>query len=47
MTDGKGSRTTEADERMNRPLDLVDPAIADLLREEAQRQATGLELIPS
>jgi glycine hydroxymethyltransferase len=32
---------------MNRPLDAVDPAIADLLREEARRQATGLELIPS
>jgi glycine hydroxymethyltransferase len=32
---------------MERPLEVVDPAIADLLREEAQRQATGLELIPS
>jgi glycine hydroxymethyltransferase len=32
---------------MNRPLEVVDPAIADLLREEAVRQATGLELIPS
>ncbi|HEX8879362.1 MAG TPA: serine hydroxymethyltransferase [Candidatus Acidoferrum sp.] len=32
---------------MNRPLDSVDPQIADLLREEARRQATGLELIPS
>jgi glycine hydroxymethyltransferase len=32
---------------MNRPLDSVDPQIADLLREEAGRQATGLELIPS
>jgi glycine hydroxymethyltransferase len=32
---------------MNRPLDLVDPQIADLLRDEARRQATGLELIPS
>jgi glycine hydroxymethyltransferase len=41
------SKTTDANERMNRPLDTVDPAIADLLREEAQRQATGLELIPS
>ena len=40
-------KTTDANERMNRPLDKVDPAIADLLREEAQRQATGLELIPS
>jgi len=39
--------TTEANERMNRPLDAVDPQIADLLRDEATRQATGLELIPS
>src|SRR6184192_1140064 len=38
---------TSADDRMNRPLDSVDPQIADLLREEARRQATGLELIPS
>ena len=39
--------TTEANARMQRPLDIVDPQIADLLREEAVRQATGLELIPS
>ena len=39
--------TTEANERMQRPLEAVDPAIAELLNEEAQRQATGLELIPS
>ena len=39
--------TTEANVRMQRPLDIVDPQIADLLREEAVRQATGLELIPS
>ena len=39
--------TTEANTQMNRPLDEVDPQIADLLREEAQRQATTLELIPS
>ena len=39
--------TTEANNRMQRPLDRVDPQIADLLREEAVRQATGLELIPS
>jgi glycine hydroxymethyltransferase len=32
---------------MKRPLDSVDPQIADFLREEARRQATGLELIPS
>ncbi len=39
--------TTPANQRMERPLDAVDPAIADLLRQEARRQATGLELIPS
>jgi len=39
--------TTEANERMKRPLDRVDPQIAELLGEEAQREATGLELIPS
>jgi glycine hydroxymethyltransferase len=39
--------TTEANNRMQRPLDVVDPEIAELLRDEAQRQATGLELIPS
>src|SRR5260370_40889253 len=41
------SKTTEANDRMNRPLDGVDPQIAGLLRDEAKRQATGLELIPS
>jgi len=41
------TKTTEANARMQRPLGEVDPAIAGLLREEAQRQATGLELIPS
>src|SRR5262245_1821445 len=41
------SHSTDADSRMQRPLDSVDPDIAHLLREEAQRQATGLELIPS
>jgi len=39
--------TTEANTRMQRPLNTVDPDIAELLRDEAQRQATGLELIPS
>ena len=39
--------TTNANERMQRPLDTVDPQIAALLREEAVREATGLELIPS
>ena len=38
---------TEANTRMQRPLNTVDSAIAELLRDEAQRQATGLELIPS
>jgi len=39
--------SSEANTRMQRLLDKVDPQIADLLREEAVRQATGLELIPS
>ncbi|HYK39159.1 MAG TPA: serine hydroxymethyltransferase [Candidatus Eremiobacteraceae bacterium] len=38
---------TQANDRMQRPLETVDPQIAELLREEAVRQATGLELIPS
>jgi glycine hydroxymethyltransferase len=33
--------------RMNRSLAETDPEIADALREEVRRQATGLELIPS
>src|SRR5258707_5283940 len=41
------TETTDANQRMNRRLDSVDPQIADLLHEEARRQATGLELIPS
>jgi glycine hydroxymethyltransferase len=41
------SPTTNENERLNRTLDVVDPQIADLLRDEARRQATGLELIPS
>lgn len=41
------SMTTEANSRMQRPLSQVDPQISTLLREEAERQATGLELIPS
>ena len=39
--------TTQANEQMKRPLDAVDPEIEALLGEEARRQATGLELIPS
>ena len=41
------SKTTEANSRMQRPLAQVDPQISSLLRDEAERQATGLELIPS
>ena len=41
------TQTTAANERMNRGLEAVDPRIAELLRDEARRQATGLELIPS
>ena len=41
------TKTTEANARMQRPLLEVDPAIAGLLRDEAEREATGLELIPS
>ena len=39
--------TTPENLRMERHLDSVDPAIANLLRLEAKRQVTGLELIPS
>jgi glycine hydroxymethyltransferase len=41
------TQTTDANNRMNRALDDVDPQIGGLLRDEAKRQATGLELIPS
>ena len=41
------SKTTEATTRMQLPLSQVDPQISSLLRDEAERQATGLELIPS
>src|ERR1700691_5816678 len=33
--------------RMSRSLDEVDPAVAEALRDEVRRQATGLELIAS
>src|ERR1700683_3768567 len=33
--------------RMNRPLRDVDPEIAEVIKLETRRQATGLELIPS
>src|SRR5437899_1469308 len=38
---------TQTARRMNLPLQEVDPEIAEILRDEARRQATGLELIPS
>ena len=38
---------TKISQHMNRPLQEVDPDIADVLREEGRRQGTGLELIPS
>ena len=38
---------TVANARMTLPLREVDPEIAEILRDEARRQATGLELIPS
>jgi len=41
------TQSTPASDRMNRPLESVDPQIAELLREEARRESTGLELIPS
>src|SRR5579862_673947 len=34
-------------DRMTSPLREVDPEIGEILQEEARRQATGLELIPS
>ncbi len=33
--------------RMSRPLDQVDPEVAEALRDEVRRQATGFELIAS
>ena len=33
--------------RLNLPLAEVDPQVAEILRDEARREATGLELIPS
>jgi glycine hydroxymethyltransferase len=34
-------------QRMSRPLDEVDPQIAEILRDELRRQSTSIELIPS
>src|SRR5712692_9745091 len=39
--------TTPAAARMDRPLKEVDPEIAEIIRDEQRREATGLELIPS
>jgi len=41
------STDTKISQHMNRPLQEVDPEIAEVLREEGRRQGTGLELIPS
>jgi glycine hydroxymethyltransferase len=41
------TRETPDIRRMSRSLAETDPEIADALREEVRRQATGLELIPS
>jgi glycine hydroxymethyltransferase len=38
---------TKISQHMNRPVQEVDPEIAEVLREEGRRQGTGLELIPS
>src|SRR5258707_5903110 len=38
---------TKISQHMNRPLQEVDPDIAEVLREEGRRQGTGMELIPS
>src|SRR5580692_8062084 len=43
----KHNETRQALDRMNRPLREVDPEIAEIIREETQREQTGLELIPS
>jgi glycine hydroxymethyltransferase len=39
--------TSETAARMNRSLEEVDPEVAEALRDEVRRQATGLELIAS
>jgi glycine hydroxymethyltransferase len=41
--------TNESSEltRMSRPLEVIDPEVAEALRDEVRRQATGLELIAS
>ena len=44
---GDMTNQTRELERMSRPLDEVDPEIAEVIRNEVRRQATGIELIPS
>jgi glycine hydroxymethyltransferase len=41
------TKETKTSQHMNRPLQEVDPEIAEVLREEGRRQGTGIELIPS
>src|SRR5881398_2048680 len=41
------TQTTDANQRMNRSLDSVDPQIADAIDNEVRRQHEGLELIAS
>ncbi|MFY9751249.1 MAG: serine hydroxymethyltransferase [Candidatus Acidiferrales bacterium] len=41
------TKQTPESTRMSRPLAESDPQIAEVLRQEVQRQATGIELIPS
>jgi Serine hydroxymethyltransferase len=41
------SVSPRTERRLNRRLEALDPPIAELLKEEAEGQATGLELIPS
>ena len=41
------TKETKISQHMNRPLQEVDPEIAEVLREEGRRQGTGIELIPS
>jgi glycine hydroxymethyltransferase len=41
------STPTKAVDRMTLPLRAVDPEIAEILRLEARRESTGIELIPS
>jgi glycine hydroxymethyltransferase len=45
-TEMSAEKTSEL-KRLSRPLDMVDPEIAHVLREEVRRQETGIELIPS